>query len=395
MMALVSRCLILEPFYSGSHAYWCDVLCTLPEVDKVVWSGKSKWHWRMLCSSAYFASSVPTVTPSTTTVVFSAMMNVAELLGLRPDLAAVPRKLLYVHENQLAYPAQSSEASSSAGQRDFNIVWNQVASCLCVDVVLFNSHFNLESFFERLGPFLNKVPTGSRPPVDLAKLRSKCRVLYVPITAPLFVRSSRSAEEEGTLHIVWPHRWEHDKGPDLLLDALRDLDREASARPVRISVLGDVAVAERAQAEFAAARVVVEGLASVSIAHWGRVSSREEYLSVLRTADVAVSTSRHEFFGVAMLEAASGGCLPLCPKALAYPELFPADCLYGTPRQLVKRLRELSKRPGVALKAMQAPEWRDRLLQHQWQLDGGAPAPAAAAWHEALFPNESDANETL
>lgn len=36
------------------------------------------------------------------------------------------------------------------------------------------------------------------------------------------------------------------------------------------------------------------------IAHWGFQQSREEYFSILRDADVAVSTALHEFFGVSM-----------------------------------------------------------------------------------------------
>ena len=36
------------------------------------------------------------------------------------------------------------------------------------------------------------------------------------------------------------------------------------------------------------------------IAHWGYQQSRQEYVNVLKNADVAVSTAEHEFFGVSM-----------------------------------------------------------------------------------------------
>ena len=34
----------------------------------------------------------------------SSVLNLSELLSLRPDLASIKKKIVYFHENQLAYP---------------------------------------------------------------------------------------------------------------------------------------------------------------------------------------------------------------------------------------------------------------------------------------------------
>lgn len=49
------------------------------------------------------------------------MLNLCELVALRPDLAAL-KKVLYFHENQLVYPVRQDK------ERDFQYGYNQVLS---------------------------------------------------------------------------------------------------------------------------------------------------------------------------------------------------------------------------------------------------------------------------
>ena len=59
------------------------------------------------------------------------MLNLTELIGLRPDIRDIPKKVLYFHENQLVYPVRKSENK----ERDFQFGYNQILSCLVADKV--------------------------------------------------------------------------------------------------------------------------------------------------------------------------------------------------------------------------------------------------------------------
>ncbi|NXN16324.1 GTDC1 protein, partial [Indicator maculatus] len=427
--------LLIEAFYGGSHKQLMDilqeelqddcVLCTLPA---------KKWHWKARTAALYFMQTVPAST-NYRILFASSVLNLAELAALRPDLGKL-KKVLYFHENQLAYPVQKCQ------ERDFQYGYNQILSCLVADVVVFNSAFNMESFLTSIGRFMKLIP--DHRPKDLEKIiRPKCQVLYFPVrfpdvsrfmpehklahlekviavkrhgdayqseglpgqqngralmrnsnthhesglceaqpgldttqlkglpspvTAP--VRLSKSEASESTnscqeedkqrltfnlsntlsglddqqrpLHIAWPHRWEHDKDPETFFKVLLQLKEKDL--PFHVSVLGETFT--EVPDIFSEAK---KALGS-SVLHWGYLASKDDYFQALCMADVVISTAKHEFFGVAMIEAVYCGCYPLCPKALVYPEIFPAEYLYSTPEQLFKRLQNFCKRPDIVRK---------------------------------------------
>ncbi|NXG03614.1 GTDC1 protein, partial [Sakesphorus luctuosus] len=427
--------LLIEPFYGGSHKQLMDllqeelqedcVLCTLPA---------KKWHWKARTSALYFMQTVPT--SSNYRILFaSSVLNLAELTALRPDLGKL-KKVLYFHENQLAYPVQKCQ------ERDFQYGYNQVLSCLVADVVVFNSAFNMDSFLTSIGKFMKLIP--DHRPKDLEKIiRPKCQVLYFPVrfpdvsrfmpehklahlekvigvkgngdayqseglvsqqksraimktsdvhhesglresqpglgttqheglpsplTAPVRPIQTEASEstnhcqeedkqcltfnlsnmlsgrdyQQRPLHVAWPHRWEHDKDPETFFKVLMKLKEKDL--PFHVSVLGE-SFSEIPDI-FSEAKKVLGS----SVLHWGYLPSKDDYFRALCMADVVISTAKHEFFGVAMIEAVYCGCYPLCPNALVYPEIFPAEYLYSTPEQLFKRLQNFCKRPDIVRK---------------------------------------------
>lgn len=153
--------------------------------------------------------------------------------------------------------------------------------------------------------------------------------------------------------IVWNHRWEHDKDPDLFFSTLYGL--KAEGVDFRLIVLGKSF--RQGPKVFAEAREVL----SDRIIHFGHVRSRSDYLAILSRTDIVVSPARHEFFGLAVLEAVRAGCRPLLPRRLVYPELFSDEFLYDE-HELRARLRTLLTRGRLARK-----QARDLTERFGWQ----------------------------
>ncbi|XP_063196862.1 glycosyltransferase-like domain-containing protein 1 isoform X6 [Chroicocephalus ridibundus] len=386
--------LLIEAFYGGSHKQLMDllqeelredcVLCTLPA---------KKWHWKARTAALYFTQTVPAST-NYRILFASSVLNLAELAALRPDLAKL-KKVLYFHENQLVYPVQKCQ------ERDFQYGYNQVLSWFMPEHKL--AHLEKVIGVKSNGDaYRSEGLPGQQKSRALMKTSDARRESGLreaqpglcttqhegppsPLTAP--ARSGTSEASESTnpcqeedkqhltfnlgnissgrdyqqrpLHVAWPHRWEHDKDPETFFKVLLKLKEKDL--PFHVSVLGE-AFTEIPDI-FAEAK---KALGS-SVLHWGYLPSKEDYFQALCMADVVISTAKHEFFGVAMVEAVYCGCYPLCPKALVYPEIFPAEYLYSTPEQLFKRLQNFCKRPDIVRKHL----YKGETAGFSWAALGG------------------------
>lgn len=345
-MASLKRIVFFEPYYGGSHRSFVDGMLKLWPGFQVHTLPANRWKWRMRLAAPYWAEEIRQGRidlSSTQAILCSSYLDLAVFKGLLP---AAHRNLpiyVYFHENQFVYPVQEEDP------RDVHFALTNLTTALAADSLAFNSAYNLESFLSGCRIFLAK--NNDMKLADyLQDIRTKSRVLYPGLDFTEIDQLTAEKKPNQTPVIVWNHRWEHDKGPDFFFNALYTLRAEGLA--FQLVVLGE---SFRQQPKiFAEARRILAD----RILHFGFVSSRSEYLAWLTRSDIVVSTARHEFFGMSVLEAVRAGCCPLLPKRLAYPELFKAEFLYED-QEFKERLRFVVKEKRLQLQ--QAREMTESL----------------------------------
>jgi glycosyltransferase involved in cell wall biosynthesis len=264
-------------------------------------------------------------------ILCSTFVDVAAFRGLAPRWVREVPLLTYFHENQFSYPTQSVD------ERDLHYALTNLTTALSSDRLAFNSLYNLESFMEGVEETL-KHSYDLKLESTLERMLDKSRVLPPGIDFS-DIDTAKEQTPAGPPAIVWNHRWEHDKDPETFFEALFDLHREGI--DFRLVVLGE---SFKAHPEiFDAARQRL----SEKVLHFGYVASRKDYARWLKQGSVVVSTARHEFFGMAILEAVRAGCRPLLPRRLSYPELFPEDFLYSE-GDLLSRLKEAVRKKRLS-----------------------------------------------
>ena len=266
----------------------------------------------------------------------SDFLDVARFRGfLPPEWARIP-VVLYFHENQLTYPGRPG---SSEEQRDLTHGFTNALSCAASEAVVFNSQYHLQEFSKAVEELFRRLPKPS-PASEVHEALEQARVVGVGVDLEAIPLGSGPGAG-APLRIVFNHRFEHDKDPCTFLLAALALGETAE---VEIILLG-----ERFNSSPEGAEELVEALGR-SIVHRGFAESRSHYAHLLGSADLVVSTARHEFYGVAMLEAVAAGCAPLAPSRLAYPEVLGssefAGSLYEGEAELNARLERLATNPA-------------------------------------------------
>jgi glycosyltransferase involved in cell wall biosynthesis len=310
--------LVLEPYYGGSHKTFLQGLMGhLPYTFDLLSLPARKWKWRMRLAAPLFAEALQAQSGSYERIICSSFVDVAAFRALAPEYLGRIPVCTYFHENQFDYPVERDDA------RDVHFALTNLTTALASDRLAFNSMYNLESFLAGADRLLRMAPDMKF--ADYAhRIRDKSTILYpgldfvdIDAAAP---RVFESGMPPGVPVVVWNHRWEYDKDPVSFFESLFALDHDGI--DFRLIVLGkshDQAPAIMEQARQRLAHRIL---------HFGYVASRLDYCRLLRCGDIVVSTARHEFFGMAVLEAVRAGCRPLLPNRLSYRELFDPEFLF-------------------------------------------------------------------
>lgn len=324
------KILLLSAYNAQSHSQWHHMLTNGMEGYEwtVLTLPAHHFFWRARSNGLSFAIEYrETLTAGYDLVLATSILDLATLRGLVPQLASIPA-LVYFHENQFDYPLRLAAPE----HRIINSQFSSIVTALCATKVLFNSEYNRRTFFSGTRKFVKRMPDGLSPAIA-QDIEDKSSVLAVPIEDYSVIRSHRNTGEPtgrnfgrpDTFDVVWAHRWEFDKQPEVFFEAMEKLYKlpvfVESGITVRLHVMGQSF--RKIPDCFELAKLC--GLHNLKT--WG-YQSRADYYRVLSTSDFVISTALHDFQGLSMLEAIHQGCIPLAPDRVAYPEYIPRELLY-------------------------------------------------------------------
>ena len=345
------RLLLLSAYDAPSHAYWRHQLSN--QLDEFEWTElclpPRNFSWRIRGNAMRWASTErKNLTNDYDLVLATSMVDLASLRGLIPKLAEIPN-VLYFHENQFAYPTRR--------QRRDNIepLIVPIYAAMGADAIAFNSAFNRDTCLEGVRRLSKRLPEGL--PTALFNKLEASKVLPVPLSIASNKHRIREKLAPGVpMEIVWNHRWEYDKGVELLAAVVEQIKDECLR--VRFHIVG-----QQFRDRPKAFDDIERDLAQISTffhmprGEFGYIKNADRYHELLERCHVVLSTSRHDFQGLSVQEACLTGCQAAVPDDLVYPEYIPPEFRY----QIDEDLRQTAASAVALLKNI-----RNKLDSDAW-----------------------------
>ncbi|MBN2006764.1 MAG: DUF3524 domain-containing protein [Anaerolineae bacterium] len=360
------RILLIEPYCGGSHRAWVKGYAahSRHQIELLALPARF-WKWRMEGGAATLAARARRRGSRPDLLLATGMLDLPAFLGFTRDLWPTVPSAVYFHENQLTYPCPPGE------KRNLTYGLINWLSMLAADRVFFDSQYHFDNWFEELPRLLKHFPDYTHT-AWIPAVRHKATVLPVGCELGGW-QVARSDGISGDVPVIlWNQRWEYDKDPQTFMRAVDVLIAEGV--DFRVALAGSNVRQKPEEFESARARW------GERVIHYGR-ATRSQYRRLLCQADIVVSTAIHEFFGIAVVEAIYGGCFPVLPRRLSYPELLPVEhhaaCFYDDFDGLVKRLkwamanRDAARQIAKALRpAMARFDWQVQAPQYDDVMEG-------------------------
>lgn len=329
------KILVLEPFFTGSHKQWAlGFQQSFPHPVEIISLPGRHWKWRMYGGAVSLAQEFLALKERPDLILATSMLDLSTFLALtRKKSQGIP-VALYFHENQITYPWSPDDPDPQL-KRDNHYGFINYTSALAADQIFFNSEYHLHSFIESLPGFLRQFPD-HKSMETIEGIRAKSKVLYLGLNLSAFDQHRVEVKNEKPI-LLWNHRWEYDKNPEVFYDVLcylRKMQLDFQLVLLGESYKDSPAVFQKIQKTF-----------SSEILHVGYAESFAAYANWLWQADILLVTSNQDFFGGSVVEAIYCECIPLLPDRLAYPEHIPLDLkeryLYQNKEELYSKIHRL------------------------------------------------------
>ncbi len=335
----------VEPYLGFSHKHWIEGYQrhSFNKIE-VIGLPARHWKWRMHGGAITLAKKVMEESEVPDLFLISGMIDLPLFKSLLSTKFLQTPMYLYFHENQFAYP----QSDYQDGKRNEHFSFINMKSSLVADKVFFNSEYNRSTFLEGSLNLLKKMPDfANREWVK--EIESKSKVLSLGMD---YLKKVEVEKRQNPPLLLWNHRWEYDKNPELFFETLFKLDREGV--DFELAILGESF--RTAPKIFEIAREKLKE----KIKYWG-FQKREDYERIVHEASILPVTSNQDFFGISVIEAVAAGVRPLLPNRLAYPEHFSEEFFFDGDNDFYEALKDLILNPeelsGETVKRISSYSW--------------------------------------
>ena len=322
--------LILDSFFTGSHKYWGEQLQKrLPfDVELLTLSGRF-WKWRMEGGAIELAKKFKKLKKKPSLIIATDMVNIPLFYAHASITKEKTPCIMYFHENQFSYPLSEKDTDKKMN-RDNHYGFINLSSAIYADNLVFNSDFNRKSFMKGCEKLIKKLPS-SFLKKELEKIKSQ--IIYPGIENNSYLTNQNKKPKNKV--ILWNHRWEHDKNPELFIKGLEHL--QSKKINFKLIVTGKGSETSKIQD-------LIRLKFPNELIHCGYCESREDYYKLLIQSTHLPVTSKHDFFGISVAEAMDLGCFAILPNHQAYPEHFTkneeSSVLYNFPHGFFEALEK-------------------------------------------------------